>query len=122
MSIYSTSRAGIAKRNWGRHFQGISQAPASFGGDFAGLDVSYPSPTLSDTRAPFEEPDKRVFLIEPAAVPSRPDYDVFGAPEAAPTQSSGVFLVAAIAGIVSMVVGSYSVGFQHGLHHKKRLA
>jgi len=114
MSHYSTSRAGVARRDWGQYFQGVSTGPATFGmDDFSAFDLS-----IKNFRAPFEEPDPRVHLVQPAAVPSRPTYDVFGAPEAAPTQSSGVFLVAAIAGIVSMVVGSYSVGFQHGLHKR----
>lgn len=244
MGSYSSSRAGIARRDWGKYFQDLSGAPAAFGSDFLALDLS-----SQEFRSPYEEPDPRVWLLAPAAVPSRSSYDVFGlegrptrlagmpakifgldpppiegAPptitdagdpalmvqgkrylakiqltglestfgskgavrgkleglgfaqvvvydknqalppyfpdrtrfqrgdtywaegtwsrstaqldrpgeikeawaigaegsSGGPPQSSGVFLVAAIAGIVSMVVGSYSVGFQHGLHHKGR--
>jgi hypothetical protein len=61
------------KTNWAEHFQNVSRggSPASFGN----LD---PYPVASDTRMPYFEPDKRVFLLPDAAVPSRPAYDIFG--------------------------------------------
>jgi hypothetical protein len=65
--------------NWTEHFQQVSSSKgASFGNDFGMVE---PFPVASDTRMPFVEPDKRVFLIPRAAVPSRPAYDVFGAPD-----------------------------------------
>jgi hypothetical protein len=104
--------------NWSAHFTRISSTPqaasASFGSDFAALDLS----GRSDFRAPFEEPDPRVHLLPPAAVPTRPDYDVFGVEN--PPESSKLSLIAVLAGIASMILGSYSVGFQHGLHKRGR--
>lgn len=122
MSIHSTSRAGISKAKWAKRFQELSASSASFGGDFSAL--VYASPVASDTRMPFQEPDPRVFLLPPAAVPSRPTYDVFGdEPKVAVTHGSVVAAatfstVGAIAGLLSALVGAFALGYQQGLHHK----
>jgi hypothetical protein len=62
------------KTNWAEHFQNVSRggSPASFG-------ILEPPPVATDFRPnPFAEPDPRIYLLEPAVVPSRPAYDVFG--------------------------------------------
>jgi hypothetical protein len=125
MGFYDTSRAGIAKRNWGSHFQEVSASrrQASFGSDLSNFTegnftrVPGDLSGKSDTRAPFYEPDPRVFLLPPAAVPSRPDYDVFGTET---PKSSAMPIVAAIAGVLSLAVGGYALGYQHGLHTRRR--
>ena len=70
----------MSKHDWASEFRAISEQgeTAAFGADFGGLNLN-PRATLSDFRPPFSEPDPRVFLMENAAVPSRPNYDVFGA-------------------------------------------
>jgi hypothetical protein len=127
MGFYDTSRAGIAKRNWGKHFQCVSSSrSATFGSDLSNFTegnftrVPGDLSGKSDTRAPFYEPDPRVFLLPPAAVPSRPDYDVFGV-EAPKTVSVGTVLTT-LFGILAVGLGSYGLGYQHGLHTHRRRA
>jgi hypothetical protein len=73
--------------NWAKRFKEVSASSgdATFGSDFGGLNLN-PRSTLSVFRPPFAEPDPRVHLLPDAAVPSRPNYDVFGVgADAAPT-------------------------------------
>jgi hypothetical protein len=124
MSIHSTSRAGLSKSKWQKRFQEYSaQGSAAFGSDFSAL--VYASPVASDTRIPFQEPDPRVFLLPPAAVPSRPTYDVFGdekvgATHGAVVAASTFSALGVIAGLLSALVGAFALGYQQGLHHKGR--
>jgi hypothetical protein len=59
--------------NWAEHFQAVSRGAST--ATFGSLDHA---PPIGDFRAPYEEPDPRIFLLNEAAVPSRTSYDVFG--------------------------------------------